>query len=357
VLGASVVVIDRGQAVSVVAGSTDLHGDRAVVADTQFRLASVSKLYLAALTLELAERGEVSLDQPIADWQLSLPPQLEFAQNLTLRQLLSHTSGLGQTFTRDDDRGRVLTTREQLDRIPPPVCAPSSCWSYADGNYTLVQVVLEAATQRSLAELLRVELFEPLGLRRTILVGARDVDTPLPSQYAVVPDGSGQSVEPPGLFEQTLPRSDILIATAADAASFVDALFSGEVLDAASLTAMLDIGTMRDLPCPDGCKFDYGLGVFHFDIAGRELVGHDGSSGAIVVHDPSRDLTVAVLTNGGESEVGMFLESVLDAIDADPETNVGHSPVPSQRIPASWRIRLPTDPACGQCGAAVSVPW
>lgn len=319
--GASVAVIDDGELLNVVSGFTDLEGERAVTADTQFRVASVTKLYLAALTLRLAERGGVSLDVPIGTRPLALPPQLAFARELTLRQLLSHTSGLGQTFTRDEDRHRALTTTDQLKRIPPPVCEPSSCWSYGDGNYVLVQVVLEAATGRSLAELFRDELLAPLGLRRTLLVDATSVDTPLPSQYALVSDDSGQPLEPRRLFEQSLPRGMTLITTAADAATFADALFSGDLLDAESLKAMLDTSAMRDVPCPDGCRFDYGLGVFHFDIAGDELVGHDGSSGAIVVHDRHQDLTIAILTNGGERDIGKFLESILATIDTETQTS------------------------------------
>ncbi len=310
-------MIDDGAVISVTSGSTDLLGERAVVLDTPFRVASVSKLYVAALTLELAERGELSLDEPIGSQPLTLPPQLGFARRLTLRQLLTHTSGLGQTVTRDQDRGRVLSTSEQLARIPPPICKPSSCWSYADGNYVLVQVVIEAATKRSLSELLRVELLEPLGLRETVLVDAANVDTPLPSQYALVSDDSGRPIEPYRLFEQSLPEGATLLTTAKDAARFVDALFSGEVLGSESLTAMIDPSAMRDLPCPRGCDSEYGLGVFRYLVAGHELVGHDGSSGAVVVHDRSRQLTVVILTNGGEQDIGRFLESILGAIDGE----------------------------------------
>jgi hypothetical protein len=56
--------------------------------------------------------------------------------------------------------------------------------------------------------------------------------------------------------------------------------------------------------CPAECRFEYGLGVFHYNLAGHELVGHDGSSGTIVVHARSRELTVAILTNGGEQDIG-----------------------------------------------------
>jgi CubicO group peptidase (beta-lactamase class C family) len=315
VLGASVAVIEDDQLVEVVAGSTDLGKERAVTVDTQFRVASVTKLYLATVVLKLVERDEVSLDEPIGVHALELPQHLAFARDLTLRQLLSHTSGLSQTFTRDEDRFRALTTAEQLDRIPPAVCQPSSCWSYADGNYVLAQLVLEAATGLSLADLIHDELLEPLGLEDTTPVDAGETDVRLPPQYALVPDGSGQPLEPRRLFEQSLPRIDTLITTAADAARFADAVFAGDVLSPTSLHAMLDTTAMRDLPCVGTCVADYGLGVFHFDVGGRRLVGHDGSSGTVVVHDQHSGRTVAILTNGGDQDMGAFLKVVLNAID------------------------------------------
>ncbi len=308
-------VIDDGELVGVVSGVANLDAQRAVTADTQFRVASVTKMYVAAIALELVERGVLSLDEPIGVRPLALPPSLAFAGQLTLRQLLSHSSGLPQTFTRDEDRQQALTTTDLLARISPPVCEPSSCWSYGDGNYVLAKVVLEAAARRSLAELFRDELLEPFNLHATSLVDAAVVNTPLPSQYALVSDDSGLPVEPRRLFEQALPRSETLVTTATDAVRFADVLFSGEMLDPAGLTLMLDTSAMRDLPCPDGCRLEYGLGVFHYEVAGHNLVGHDGSSGAVVVHDLDQDLTVAILTNGGDQDIGAFLEAVLNAID------------------------------------------
>jgi len=310
-----VAVIDDGELVEVVSGVADLDTGRAVTADTQFRVASVTKMYIATIVLELVERGELSLDEPIGALELALPEPIGFARELTLRQLLSHTSGLSQTFTRDEDRHRALTAADLLDRIPPPVCDPSSCWSYGDGNYVLARLVLEAATRQPLGDVFRDELLAPFDLRETLLVNADVLDTPLPSQYALVSDESGRAVEPHRLFEQSLPRQATLITTAADAARFADLLFNGDVLDPARLAEMLDTSAMRDLPCTDKCPFEYGLGVFHFEVAGRELLGHDGSSGTVVVHDPRQDLTVAILTNGGDQDIGAFLETVLNAID------------------------------------------
>jgi CubicO group peptidase (beta-lactamase class C family) len=310
------VVIDRDITAQVVAGVANVETREPVGARTQFRVASVAKMYIAAIALRMVERGDLSLDERVGTLGVTLPASLASARDITLRQLLSHTSGLSQTFTRDEDRGRPLTIADRLDRIPPPVCEPSACWSYADGNYVLLEAVLETVVGRSLSEVFDTELLTPLALDGTRLVNAAVDDDPLPSQYALVRDDTNRVAEPGRLFEQSLPRSATLVTTAGDAASFADALFAGDVVSKATLTAMLDTSVMRDLPCPEGCKTEYGLGVFHYKLGGHELVGHDGSSGTIVVHDRMKDLTVAILTNGGDQAIGAFLEKVLLAIDS-----------------------------------------
>lgn len=351
--GASVAVIDHDRHVEVVSGTADRESHRAVTVDTQFRVASVTKMYVAAIALRLVDRGVLSLDDPIGELAGDVPDRLAFVEDVTLRQLLSHTTGLPQTFTRDEDRHSRLSLRDRLERIPPAVCDPGTCWSYADGNYVLAQVVLETASGRSLSDLFQDELIEPLGLGGTVLLGGDVVDERLPPQYALSTDDAGRPLEPPRLFEQSLPRQETLVMTARDAARFAAALFGGDVLDPARLEEMLDTTAMRALPCPNECPYDYGLGVFHFNIAGHAFVGHDGTSGTVVVHDASRDLTIAILTNGGERRIGEFLASIVDAVGG-PRTRLrsGGVRAPLDRTPSNgmagataWRHR-PCDSCC-----------
>lgn len=312
--GASVAVLRDGRLINIVSGFADVDSERVVTPTTQFRVASVAKMYLSTIALRLVERGELSLNEAVGARIPVLPDHLAFARDLTLRQLLSHTSGLPQTFTRDEDRQSTLDPLDLLDRVPAPVCAPSACWSYADGNFVLAQLLIEAATRRPIVEVFERELGSHVVLHDTLLVDGAALDEPLPPQYALALDASGRPVKPHRLFKQSLPRSTTLITTAADAARFADALFNAKLLRPATLAAMLDTRVMRKLPCPAACPFEYGLGVFRFAVNGTELVGHDGSSGTVVVHDVQTKTTVAILTNGGEHDIGSFLETVLKAV-------------------------------------------
>lgn len=317
VAGAGVALIQGGDLIEVSHGVAEVETQQPVTEETPFRVASVTKMYISAIALRLVDQGVLVLDEPIGD-QVPLPDSLVHARSFTLRQLLSHTTGLPQTFTDDADRGRLLSLQERMERIPPPVCPPGECWSYADGNFVIVEAMLEATTGKAIVEIFDEQIVEPLELTNTSVIDPFRFPEPLPAQYALVHDpATGGPVIPHELFRQSLPVFPTLVTTPTDAVRFADAVFSGDVLLPATLETMIDTAVMDDLPCPEGCPFEYGLGVFHFDVGGRHLVGHDGGSGAVVVHDQTDGLTVAILSNGGEQDLRTFLESVLDAIDPE----------------------------------------
>ena len=302
-----------------VAGLADIKTAERVTSETAFRVASVMKMYVATIALALVERDQLSLDDGVGRFALDLPEGLQDAHRFTVRQLLSHTTGLTQTLTRDEDRGHPLVLSDVLERVPPErACAPGGCWSYADGNYALVEAVIESATGESISSLFERYVVGPLELRHTRLVTATDVGVRLPQQYALRPPVDAVAPGEEDLFELSLPQSTGVITTAPDAARFVRALFAGEVLKTDTVETMVDTSVMKSLPCLgwiSPCRFEYGLGIFRYELSGREFFGHDGGSGAIVVYEPSQDVAVALLTNGGEQDLGAFFSQVYAAID------------------------------------------
>lgn len=131
--------------------------------DTVFDLASVSKLFTSILAVQQMERGALELEGKVASY---LP---DFAragkQDITIRQLLTHTSG----FRAWIPLYSAPTYEEKLQRIwnEAPVSAPGTAYLYSDLNLISLQLVLERVTGRTLDVLLRDEITEPLGLRRT----------------------------------------------------------------------------------------------------------------------------------------------------------------------------------------------
>src|SRR5215218_8940156 len=139
----------------------------------RFRIASVTKTFVATLALQLVAQQGLSLDDTVERW---LPGTAPNGGSITIRELLNHTSGL---FDYDDDQawvsarisdpGREWSPREliAIATSHPPLFPPGEGWSYSNTNYVLVGLVIEAATHKSLADNLQVRVFKPLGLRST----------------------------------------------------------------------------------------------------------------------------------------------------------------------------------------------
>ena len=144
------------------------HGDTAISPDMVFAIGSITKNVVAALTLKLAERGILSLDDPLQKWLGSYP---HVDGTITIRQLLNHTSGIYMFWNNQqiwDDLmakpGRVFAPDDVLTYIKEPHFAKGEGWAYSNTNYLLLAMILEKATAEKLPNLVRSELVEPNGL-------------------------------------------------------------------------------------------------------------------------------------------------------------------------------------------------
>jgi D-alanyl-D-alanine carboxypeptidase len=119
--------------------------------DTPMPIASVTKPLIAALAVALAQEGRLSLDDPLSRWV----PRYPNARNITLRQLLNHTSGLFGVDENDayveavlGHRSRALTPARVLRDVRKPYGPPGSVWPYSDTNHTLMGLVLQRCRRR-----------------------------------------------------------------------------------------------------------------------------------------------------------------------------------------------------------------
>lgn len=167
VAGASVLVIRNGRTVVRKAyGLADVDKHVRATPATNYRLASVTKQFTAAAILKLADDGKLSLDDPVKRWLPSLPQE-----NVTIRQLLSHTGGLidyedvipagtpGQLLDAD-----VLRLLESQNRT---YFEPGTKYQYSNSGYALLALIVERASGQSFASFLRERIFLPLGMTNT----------------------------------------------------------------------------------------------------------------------------------------------------------------------------------------------
>ena len=267
--------------------------------DMAYSVGSITKNMVAALVLQLAEEGELSLEDPVEKW---LPPYPHVDGAITLRQLLGHTSGLYMFFDNqaiwDDllrDRERRFTPEEVLGYLKEPYFAPGTGYRYSNTNYLLAAMIVEKATGSTLAAELRERFWGPLGLESARV----PLEEPYPELLAHV---WGDNFEKDGTFRDitSLPRVShdsigcpSVFMTPRDLARWTHALFHGDVVGRASLAEMAAFGRQGS----------YGLGLGRFsrlETAGMRAWGHGGGSigtEAFMVYLPDHDVCIALMIN------------------------------------------------------------
>ncbi len=330
--------------------------------DQLFRLASVSKPLLSTVILRLVAEGVLDLDAPVQRWLPDFRPALADGSTppISLRQLLSHSSGLGYRFLEADAKGpyaragvsdgmdaNPLTLTENVRRIgqAPLLFAPGSLWLYSLG-VDVAGAVAEKATGESLQALFERLLAAPLGLRDTAFAARNAArlatpyvsDTPQPHRLR-----EGEVVAP---FEGTV-GIEYSLARATDASRFPSA-GAGLVGSADEVMAVLE--ALRDVqrsgllppalvaqmatpqvgeqgpPEPAGWGFGLGFAVLRDAAASGtpQSAGTwrwGGAYGHSWFVDPARGLSVVALTNTlYEGMDGAFVNELRDAVYADLET-------------------------------------
>jgi D-alanyl-D-alanine carboxypeptidase len=283
-------------------GVDDRNPDSPMPTDGRFFIASITKTFTGALVLLLADDGVLSLDDPVEHW---LPGVVPAGDQITLRMLLSHTSGLADLVNDDPgtalslflaDLTRTFSPREAVDYSTalPPVGPPGSQYHYANANYQILGEVVAAAGHAPLAEQIRTRLTEPLGLRQTSLDDGQLVPGELHSWFTLDeargdPNaGTFDPAVPRDLDLQDFPRTALISfaggaggmrSTVSDLLAWADALYGGRVLSTASTELLTGV--------PGGTALRgarYGLGVIGFEPEGGEatgapaFVGHDGDT-------------------------------------------------------------------------------
>lgn len=152
-------------------GVSDLATDAPLEPDMQFKIASQTKSFTGNLVLQLVSEDKLGLDDHISEWIEGVPN----GDEITIRQLLNHTSGLADAFTDPSVQARVLDecTVEELLTIEaefPPVAEPGEKWSYSNYGFNLLGRVVELVEGKDLSTVLEERITEPLGLTRTSLV-------------------------------------------------------------------------------------------------------------------------------------------------------------------------------------------
>jgi D-alanyl-D-alanine carboxypeptidase len=264
---------------------------------------------VAALAGRLAARGTISLDDPLSKYL----PSFYDAANITLRQLLNHTSGVMDIFEIKSfsdaivaDRTRAWSTDEVLAKVGRAryAFAPGKGYWYSNTDYVLLGAAIEKATGQPIAALVRTEFLDPLGLSHTFLQTEEDAPGAKAHGYwtpASAPVDRSAGTMLPFTSEATVVGSaGAYVSTASDLARWGDALYGGRVLDQATLAAMTDISQAQGFKAPFTPRWIYGLGVEETTIAGQTAWGHRGHLDGFwsaMWYLPASHVTIVVTAN------------------------------------------------------------
>ncbi|MEA1648861.1 serine hydrolase domain-containing protein [Nitrospirillum sp. BR 11164] len=308
--GAAVQAIRQGTVIYTKAfGSLDASNGAPVRPDTYFEIGSITKQFTAAAILQLQEAGKLRVDRPLADYL----PDAPHAAEVTLRQLLSHTSGLHEYLDGpgiDELATRPIAYPDLIARVAtlPLDFPPGSRWSYSNTGYLLLGKVIEAVSGETYRAYLQHHVFDPLGLgemRTTaeepylpnMAVGHHHVDGRLERAGIIGPDWAG----PAGF----------LVMRLRDLAVWDTALRGGKVISPDSYRQM----TTPFITSQNGSA-DYGFGLFVGAVYGQPRIGHTGGSLGFTTADeyfPKQDVRIVALTNLGDDspEAGEALTNIV----------------------------------------------
>jgi CubicO group peptidase (beta-lactamase class C family) len=308
--GASVMVIKDGKVLHRKAyGLANLEEPTPSTTRTNYRLASVTKQFTAMAILILAERKKLSLDDRLTDFFADFPA---YGRQITVRHLLQHTSGLTayeglipKGTTRPLKDRDVLGLLKQQEKTS---FTPGSEFRYSNSGYALLALIVEAASRRSFADFLRRNIFEPLGMRRTVAYEA-GISTVPHRAYGYSRRGDGFERTDQSLTSAVLGDGGVY-SSVEDLSKWDEALGSNKLVRASTLDQAVTPGVLAD-----GRRTEYGFGWFLGSYRGVKSMGHGGSTigfRTAIERFPERRLTVIILTNRNEADPAALARRVAD---------------------------------------------
>jgi D-alanyl-D-alanine carboxypeptidase len=307
----------------LVSGVSDIEAGTSLVAHDHFRIGSITKTFVSAVVLQLAQEGLLTLDDPLSAYV----PDFPNAENITIRHLLSHRSGIfdfefipGLVEKALQDPTKVWTWQELVSAAAeqePYFFEPGSGYAYSSTNFTLLGAIVEAVTGNSLYEEMYRRIFEPLELTNTFLAGSEKVPEGIIHGYGTLPDGTNFDIArfPNTAFDTATWATGSMVSNAEDLVHWAKALYSskGDVVDDEIQDEMLSFEPSFG-PAPSVL---HGLGVFRYETPAGVALGHTGTwfgFSSRMMYFPDLDVTLVVLVNQHFMNTSPIADTVMEIL-------------------------------------------
>jgi CubicO group peptidase (beta-lactamase class C family) len=319
---ASIAVVRDGKIVYLNAyGDARLEPKVAAKSEMRYSIGSISKQFTAAAILFLQEEGKLSLDDKVAKFV----PDLTRANEVTIRQLLSHTSGYQDYWPQDYVMPMMLqpvTSAKIMDlwARKPLDFDPGTKWQYSNTNYVIAGVIIEKASGKPMRDYLREKIFAPLGMKSVTNIDEQKLTESDPTGYLRY--GLGPLRVAPKEGTGWLFAAGELAMTAEDLAKWNISLMDQKLMKPASYREL-----ERETQLTNGLGTRYGLGVSVGMEAGHRAVSHGGEVSGFTAESvvfPDDRVSVVTLTNqdavSASGEIAHGIAPLLFEKTTDPKS-------------------------------------
>jgi CubicO group peptidase (beta-lactamase class C family)/D-alanyl-D-alanine dipeptidase len=272
------VVDDQRIVFAASVGHIDPNTKELATADTPYRVGSVSKPFTALLLMILVELGVIDLDAPVQDYLPEFAPTNKSGKKITLRQMLSHRSGLvregpvGNYF--DDSFPSLADCVKSLNKTEL-VYEPGSTTSYSNMALATAGYVAERTLKEEFAKQIQRKLLDPIGMEDSSFRLTPEIAKKLPK--APMWTYHGREFPAPAFEFGFLPAGN-LYSSVNDQAKFLKFLFAGGVGPNGRVLKKETLESMYKIQFPEkGKKAGFGLGFFVSEFDGKRVIRHSGA--------------------------------------------------------------------------------
>lgn len=289
------------------------HSGFPITSDMEFGIGSNTKLFTGVLLLKLSENNIINLNDSLHQY---LPAFNNVNPNITIRQLLNHTSGLadvnnvvGYADSILTNPNRIFTPTEVMSWVGTPLFAAGTSWNYCNTNYILAGMVAESATGQSFGQLLKDSILFPLQLDSTFL-GV--YDSVLHTIAHPWQGGVDKFSTPRKALNSVAWSAGAMYSTSGEMASWYHSLMNGQVLNQNSfneLTTFVGSG-------------NYGIGLYNTNVLGRTVWQHGGTIwggyNSSMVYDTATGIIICVLINQNPAQAFQVSIELLSTLINNP---------------------------------------
>ncbi len=335
---AAVGVLADGDVVDHAAGLLSMSTGVQATTESVFQIGSITKLWTSSLVLQLVDEGKVDLDATIRTYL----PEFRIADEdaasaITVRQLLTHTSGFeGDIFTDTGTGDDCVEKYLEVLHDVPQLFPPGTMWSYNNAGFCVLGRLVEVLREKPYDVALRDHLITPLGITHAATSPYEAVLFRAAVGHIETSPGAGFHPAPVwALVRSNVAAGSMFATSARSLLAFARMhLEDGRAHDGTQVLAPGTPALMQshqvDLPYLGHLGTSWGLGFERFDQPGGAIVGHDGNTigqSAFLRLVPDAGVAVTVLTNGGRAGQ-LFREVVGHALQALTGRDLPDEPVP-----------------------------